>query len=311
MQPTQKVSMSPSPKPRPSGFTLVELMVVIAIIALLVSILIPVVGRARRQSRNVACLANLRSLHTALIGFVNQNKHSVDYSPVSLTNATDPRNVRSKTWEGALLPMYNDDRVRTCAEAVEPADKPIGGATRAHGTKQAPTAAMTLINDKYSYGSYGINGFLYYQDPAQPAATRAGLTHVQLPPGKAQKDLWFDDITTLDGGAVNLPAGIVPPPGFGGAGTVPAFGDCNDLDSWPMSIDGIKYDPTPSKGGYTTGTGDTKPARGDSLGRFCLDRHPSGVNIVFLDGHARTVPLRELWQLRWNKSFVPVSVTVP
>jgi prepilin-type processing-associated H-X9-DG protein/prepilin-type N-terminal cleavage/methylation domain-containing protein len=316
MQPTQqRRSMKRSMKDRGFGFTLVELLVVITIIALLVSILIPVVGRSRRQARNVSCLANLRSLHTAFIGFVNQNKHSVDYAPVSLVNPTAPTNVRSATWEGQLLPMYNTDAVRTCAEAYEPADKPIGGATRAHGTKKPPTANMQKLNDEYSYGSYGINGFLYYQDPNQapPIAkttTLAGIQHVAGATLNNMKNFWFDDITTLDGGAVNLPAGVIPPPGFGSAGSVPVFGDCNDLDSWPMS-DGTKYDPTPSKGGYITGTGDTKSAKGDSLGRFCLDRHPGGVNIVFLDGHARTVPLRELWQLRWNKSFVPVNVTIP
>ena len=54
-----------SPTPRSTGFTLVELLVVVAIIALLVSILIPGYGRVRSLSRSTACRSNLRQMWEA------------------------------------------------------------------------------------------------------------------------------------------------------------------------------------------------------------------------------------------------------
>jgi len=86
------------------GFTLVELLVVIAIIAILASMLLPALARAKANARRIVCANHLKQLGLATAMYVDDND---GYYPSS--NA-------SNRWPQAVRPYFEDLRILVCPD---------------------------------------------------------------------------------------------------------------------------------------------------------------------------------------------------
>jgi prepilin-type N-terminal cleavage/methylation domain-containing protein len=62
------------------GFTLVELLVVIGIIAVLISVLLPALNKARQQAQVTACMANMKQLMNAWVLYANDNRGQIAFA---------------------------------------------------------------------------------------------------------------------------------------------------------------------------------------------------------------------------------------
>ena len=111
---------------RNAGFTLVELLVVIGIIAVLVGLLLPSLSRAREQARSTQCLSNMRQVGVALQAYLIESKQVIPphrQDPAFFSGVRDYGNPSViEQWPnvlGLLLPYLNNNNdVMLCPDAL-------------------------------------------------------------------------------------------------------------------------------------------------------------------------------------------------
>ena len=93
---------------RISGFTLVELLVVIGIIAALIGILLPVLSRVQSRGRDVKCQSNIRQCLALFMTYAAENKGSLPWGDVYVRANNFPGSPMN--WDDAA----GDGRLITC-----------------------------------------------------------------------------------------------------------------------------------------------------------------------------------------------------
>jgi prepilin-type N-terminal cleavage/methylation domain-containing protein/prepilin-type processing-associated H-X9-DG protein len=104
-------------KARKEAFTLIELLVVMAIIAILASMLLPALGKAKEKGLTIKCVSNLHQLGLAMMMYGDDNS---DRLPVSYANITVPGQGGFKTpypsnaWTATMLSYYETTNLLMC-----------------------------------------------------------------------------------------------------------------------------------------------------------------------------------------------------
>ena len=139
-----------SRRPGVRGFTLVELLVVIGIIAVLIGLLMPALSKAREQARRTLCLSNVRQLGIAAIMYANENKGRFPlddryYAPIAPNGWITPNVFRGDMFQHFRVP----DAVWTCPSMripVQDHNNPSHGSMYDQGIPNKFSSYMYLGN---------------------------------------------------------------------------------------------------------------------------------------------------------------------
>lgn len=234
---------------RREGFTLVELLVVIGIVAVLVSILLPVLARAREKGRQTVCLSNVKQLLLAL-GTYAQDHDELLPMGLSVSKTTPVRRrPRGSGKHKGIGGGFDDQDTCWWGEGV------IGAYIRNVDMLHCPSVEPPGRDSEYpSYGAL-VNLMDY--------ASSRGLFEVDQPAGVAV----IADAAQLRKQAIGKSPG-----------------------DWPDYVtDMVHYQWTAPTNWYGVHSYSPTQYEDDAEEALCrpVARHNGGMNIGFLDGHAK------------------------
>jgi prepilin-type N-terminal cleavage/methylation domain-containing protein/prepilin-type processing-associated H-X9-DG protein len=286
---------------RRTGFTLVELLVVIGIIALLISILLPALNRAREAARTVQCLSNVRQLGMAAMLHAHERG---GYVPPAtdhwlVVNHHDPGKSKFHyrddgflmDWASALLHYMGRTGSRDNFQDLPLDQHKIFRCPSDPWLNAAPPGLRIGINVTHEYQevSYGINADI------ASFTNEVGLGHFTydhwLGVYRSERPYGTNEYGAPLNGRIHR---------VYRASETLLFADCGTRPHLPPFRVGIEDNRVLAysshwSGGGTLRTSYLAPWLRDKIP---LDRHRERVNVVFVDGHAASVPLSEFDRVR-------------
>jgi len=189
------------------AFTLVELLVVIGIIAVLIGILLPALGRARQSAATVACSSNMRQVYLAARNYATEYKDSLPWGMIF--NKSNPTTGRPAGGDSSYITWFSSCDKYMTAKATEQifidaSSGFVDGATRRKFSKAFQCSAVSPQEFKQQVHYYA-------HSVAMPCMPQEMSPNLPPPIGPAKfTQLWPDNALFWDTPLFSAAADVTP-----------------------------------------------------------------------------------------------------